>query len=164
MNHPLQHEIQAICQRVAAAPEFSGLEILKCIVRKEHGTFFISMTIDREGGVDSNLCEAVSRYIERRIEALPAPAPVFALEVASAGLTRPLLHPDHYRRFRGRLINVITTLRIKNRTEFTGAIAAADDNAVTVDDKYAGSTPIPFAAIKRANLVYDPREDLKRKS
>ncbi len=164
MNHSMQRDIESICERVAEAPEFHGLEVLKCLVRKERRTFFVSMTIDREGGVDSNLCEAVSRYIERRIDALPPPAPLFALEVASAGLARPLLRPEHYRRFRGRMINLITTLRIKNRTEFTGTIAAVDDNSVTVDDKYAGSTPIPYPVIKRANLVYDPREDLKKKT
>lgn len=160
----MQREIEAICQRVTSVPEFRDLEILKWAVHKEHRTFHVSLTIDREGGVDSNLCETVSRYIENRIEELPPPAPLFTLEVASAGLARPLLRPEHYRRFQGRAINVITTLRIRNRTEFTGEIAQADDDVVTINDKYAGVTPLPYAAIKRANLVYDPRTDLKRKT
>lgn len=163
MNTFTQQRIEELCGRLASVPQFYDLEILKCAVRKEHRTFHVSVIIDREGGVDSNLCEAVSRYIERRIEELPPPVPPFSLEVASAGLARPLLRPEHYRRFRGKLINVITTLRIKTRTEFTGLIAQADDDVVTIDDKYAGVTPIPYAAIKRANLVYDPREDLRRK-
>lgn len=163
MYHPQQREIEAICEQVAEAPEFRDLEVLKCTVRKERGTFYINVTIDREGAVDSNLCEAVSRYIERRLEKLPSPAPLFHLEVASAGLARPLLRPEHYQRVRGKKINLITTLRIKNRTEFTGPISEADGNAVTVDDTYAGPTAIPYALIKRANLIYDPREDLKRK-
>lgn len=164
INSSRLREIEEICQAVAASPNFHDIEILKLAVRKEHHVFHISMTVDRAGGVDANLCEAISRFIERRIEELPPPAPLFSLEVASAGVARPLLHPEHYQRFAGRLINVITTLRIKNRTEFTGTIVRADENAVTVEDKYAGVTPIPYAVIKRANLVYDPREDLKRKS
>ncbi|MDQ6767585.1 MAG: hypothetical protein M3Z41_07225 [Candidatus Eremiobacteraeota bacterium] len=159
-----QPEIEAICERMVQLPSFADIEVLKCSVRKEHRLHHISLTIDRPGGVDSNACEAVARYVENRIEELPPPAPLFQLEVASAGLARPLLRPEHFKRFRGREINVITTLRIKNRVEFTGAIADADDTAVTVDDKYAGPTPLPYAAIKRANLVYDPREDLKRKA
>jgi ribosome maturation factor RimP len=164
INSSRLRDIEAICEQAIAAPSFAGTEILKLAVRKEHLVFHICMTIDREGGVDANLCEAISRFIERRIEELPPPVPLFSLEVASAGVARPLLRPEHYRKFAGRTINVITTLRIKNRTEFTGSIARADENAVTVDDKYAGVTPIPYAAIKRANLVYDPREDLKRKN
>ncbi len=159
-----QPEVEAICGRMIGVPEFRDIEVLKCVVRKEHRVHHISITIDRESGVDSNLCEAVSRFVENRIEEMPEPVPLFQLEVASAGLARPLLRPEHFVRFRGREVNVITTLRIKNRVEFTGAIAQADDTAVTVDDKYAGSTPLPYAAIKRANLVYDPRVDLKRKT
>jgi ribosome maturation factor RimP len=159
-----QAEVEAICERMAMLPGFRDIEVLKCSVHKEHRVYHISITIDRESGVDSNLCEAVSRYVENRIEEMPPPLPLFQLEVASAGLARPLLRPEHFMRFRGREINVITTLRIKNRVEFTGPISAADDVAVTVEDKYAGLTPLPYAAIKRANLVYDPRVDLKRKT
>jgi ribosome maturation factor RimP len=157
------HEVGDICGQMTELPQFRGIEVLKAAVRKERGVHYVSLTIDREGGVDSDLCEAVSRYIERRIEELPPPAPLFQLEVASAGLDRPLLRPEHFRRFLGREINVITTLRIKNRVEFTGRIVHADDTAVTVEDRYAGATPLPYAAIKRANLVYDPREDLKKR-
>jgi ribosome maturation factor RimP len=164
INPTVQHQIESICQRITAVAEFRDLEVLKCIVHREHRVFHVSLTIDREGGVDSDMCEAVSRYIEARIDALPPPVPLFTLEVGSAGLERPLLRPEHYRRFIGKAINVITTLRIKNRTEFTGEIVEADDNAVTLNDKYAGMTPLPYAAIKRAHLVYDPRTDLSRKS
>ena len=159
-----QREVEAICERMIQLPEFRDVEVLKSNVLKQHRVYYVSIIIDRESGVDSNLCEAVSRYVENRIEELPPPVPLFQLEVASAGLARPLLRPEHFARFQGREINVITTLRIKNRVEFTGPIAHADGTAVTVNDKYAGPTPLPYAAIKRANLVYDPREDLKRKT
>lgn len=149
---------------ITTAPAFRDVEVLKLAIRKEHSAYHVSLMIDREGGVDSNLCESISRYIERRIDELPPPVPLYTMEVASAGVERPLLKPEHYLRFKGRMINVITSLRVKNRTEFTGSIADADDNAVTIDDKYAGITPLPYGAIKRAHLVYDPRSDLNRKS
>jgi ribosome maturation factor RimP len=164
INPSVQHQIEVICARLPTVAEFADIEVLKCAVHREHRVFHVSVTIDREGGADSDLCEAVSRHIENRIDALPPPVPLFTLEVASAGLERPLLKPEHYRRFLGRPIKVLTTLRIKNRTEFTGEIASADENAVTLNDKYAGVTPLPYAAIKRAHLVYDPRTDLSRKS
>jgi ribosome maturation factor RimP len=164
MMHGSPHQdIEQICSHLTEVPAFRDLEILKLAIHKEHRVYHVSLTLDREGGIDSDLCEAVSRHIERRIDELPPPVPLFTIEVASAGVERPLLTPAHYRRFKGRMINVITTLRVKNRTEFTGSIADADDNAVTVDDKYAGITPLPYAAIKRAHLVYDLRSDLKRK-
>lgn len=163
MNRLGPAEVEAICARMIELSQFRDIEVLKTSVRKERGVHYISLSIDREGGVDSDRCEAVSRYIERRIEEMPPPVPLFQLEVASAGLDRPLLRPEHFRRFKGREINVITSLRIKNRVEFTGRIQHADDTAVTLEDRYAGVTPLPYAAIKRANLVYDPREDLKKR-
>lgn len=158
----LQKDIEAVCSHIDDLPQFAGIEILKTNVHRERGTFFISLIIDREGGVDTNLCEAVARSLERRLESLPPPIPLFTLEVASAGLARPLLTPQHYRRFSGKEVNVITTLRIRNRVEFTGTIADVAENVVTVDDKYAGLTQIPYQVIKRANLVYHPEEDLKK--
>jgi len=164
INGSVQQRLEEIFAGIPSMPAFSDVEILKTAVHKERRVYHVGVTIDREGGVDSDLCEAVSRFIERRIEELPPPVPLFTIEVASAGVERPLLKPAHYRKFKGRMINVITTLRVKNRTEFTGSIADADDNAVTVHDKYAGVTALPYAAIKRAHLVYDPRSDLNRKA
>ncbi len=161
--HPYQREVETICSSLTTLPELDGIEVLKSTVRAERGTFMIAVVIDRESGVDTDVCAAVAQSIERRLEALPPPVPLFHLEVSSAGLARPLLKPDDYRRFSGREINVITTLRIRNRTEFTGTIAHADDNAVTLDDRYAGRTAIPYQVIKRANVVYRPEADLKKR-
>ena len=155
-------QIEAICAGLTQVPAFADIEILKSTIRRERGTFYISLLIDRPSVVGTDVCEAVARYIERRVEALPPPVPLFQLEVASAGLARPLLKPAHYERYRGREVNIITNLRIRNRTEFTGTIAEVDGVAVTIDDKYAGVTPIPFPVIKRAKLVYHPEEDLKK--
>lgn len=149
--------------QVENSAPFAGVEVLKTSVHRNRETFFITVMIDREGGVDTNLCESVARFIERRIEALPPPAPLFQLEVSSAGLARPLFRPEHYRRFLGKEVNIITTLRINNRVEFTGAIADSNETWVLVNDKHAGPTQIPYQAIKRANLTYSPAEDLKKR-
>lgn len=154
---------EAIVSSIHTAPEFSDLEILKWTIRRERGVVMIGVVIDRESGVDTNVCEAVSKHIARRADALPPPVPLYQVEVASAGLERPLLTPEHFRRFAGRAAKVVTTLRIRNRTEFSGPIEAADETAVTIADPHAGPTPIPYAAVKRASLVYDPRADLRKR-
>lgn len=158
----LNDDIVAICTGLNSVPAFADVELLKCIVHRERGTYQIRLLIDRAAGMGTEVCEAVARYVERRIEELPPPVPLYHLEVASAGVDRPLLTREHYERYRGREVNIITSLRIRNRTEFTGVIAAVEPNAVTVDDRYAGRTPIPFEAIKRAKLVYHPEDDLKK--
>jgi ribosome maturation factor RimP len=114
---PIHAALEAVVASVASSPQFRDVEVLKAYVRREQGAYVLALVIDREGGVDTDLCEAISRYLMRRVEALPPPEPDYRVEVSSAGLDRPLLTPAHYRRFSGKLAKVITTLRIANRTE-----------------------------------------------
>ena len=149
---------------IAGIPrEFVNVEVLKHAVRRERGTFVIALSLDREGGVDTGLCEHISRFIANRLDADPSIGN-YSLEVASAGLDRPLLTPVHFGRFLGRDARIITHLRIANRVEFVGTIQAWDDVKVTVADRYAGKVDIPYAAIKRANLVYEASDDLSKKA
>ena len=144
------------------AVEFPSIEVLKSNVRRERGAYVLAVIIDRKGGVDTQLCEYVTRFIAKRADALTPPAGPYTIEVASAGLDRPLLTPAHFARFIGSEARIITTLRIANRVEFTGRIESADDVKVDIADRYAGRVEIPYATIKRANLVYEPAADLKR--
>ncbi len=146
------------------AEHFKDVEVLKTGVRREGRGYALSVTVDREGGVDTALCERITRFIDQRIEAekLGETLGAYTIEVGSAGLDRPLLAPAHYRRFIGRDARIITSLRVHNRVEFTGRIEAADEDKVTLADRYAGRVDVPYAAVKRANLVYDIADDLKR--
>lgn len=153
--------LDAIAAAVPAT--FGGVEVLKTALHREGRTQVVSLIVDRDGGMDTDSCARISRFVINRIEALDPPVEDYRVEVSSAGLERPLLAPEHYRRFRGRPAKIVTSLRIGNRVEFNGPIAAVTDDAVTIDDPHAGATPVPFAAIKRAHLIYDPTSDLKKK-
>jgi ribosome maturation factor RimP len=147
-----------------AIADFAGVELVRRLVVREHGGFSVRVMLDREGGVSTQLCEAVSKAIARSIDALSTPAPDYDLEVASAGLDRPLYTPAQFRRFAGRKAKVVTSKPVGNRVEFSGPIVTADDTAVVIDDAHAGATPVPHAVIKRANLIYDASTDFKRKA
>ena len=140
-----------------------AIERLKAVVRRERGTYVLAATVDRERGVDTDLCEQLTRYIERRVDSLSPPIGSYTIEVSSAGLDRPLLTPAHFARFTGQPARIITHLKVANRVEFSGPIESADEAKVTLADRYAGRVEIPYEAIKRAHLVYEPAQDLKRK-
>ncbi|HYK52031.1 MAG TPA: hypothetical protein VEV38_00660 [Candidatus Eremiobacteraceae bacterium] len=157
----MRTQLEEVAASVPAA--FGGVEVLRALIRREGRTRVLSLIVDREGGMDTDACARISRFVINRIEALDPPIEDYRIEVSSAGLERPLLTPEHYRRFRGRPAKVITSLHIGNRVEFNGPIDTVTDEAVTIRDPHAGPTPIPFAAIKRAHLIYDPSSDLKKK-
>lgn len=155
--------LEAIVRSIADEPRFNGVEVLRATVQREHHAYSVNIVVDRENGVDTDLCEAISRYVIRKADAHQPPIGEYNVVVSSAGLDRPLQTPANFRRFRPRPVKVITTLRIANRTEFNGPIGEVTDDAVTILDPHAGPTAIPYGAMKRANLIYDLAEDLKRK-
>jgi ribosome maturation factor RimP len=105
----------------------------------------LRLYIDRPGGVDLALCEAVTGELRDLLER-------FSLEVSSPGIDRPLTKPEHFRRFLGRRVRVRTREPIEGRRNFTGTLAEADDDSVMVAAE-GSPVRIPLAGIKRSNLV-----------
>jgi ribosome maturation factor RimP len=106
----------------------------------------LRLYIDRPGGVDLALCEAVTGELRDLLER-------YSLEVSSPGIDRPLTKPEHFRRFLGRRVRVRTTDAIEGRRNFTGTLAEADDDTVVVAALEGPPVRIPIAGIKRSNLV-----------
>jgi len=107
----------------------------------------LRLYIDHPSGVDLSLCERVTAELRELLES-------WSLEVSSPGADRPLTKPEHFRRFLGRKVRVRTADAIAGRRNFTGTLADADEDAVSVlaDD---GAVRIPMAGIRRSNLVAD---------
>jgi ribosome maturation factor RimP len=106
----------------------------------------VRVVIDRPGGaVDTQLCERVSR-------ALSDLRGQYALEVSSPGIDRPLVRPEHFRRAIGSRVAVRTDEPIDNRRSFKGGLVAAGNDEIELDQD-GETVQIPYAAIKRANLV-----------
>jgi ribosome maturation factor RimP len=76
----------------------------------------------------------------------------WSLEVSSPGPERPLTKPEHFRRFLGRQVRVRTRKEIEGRRTFTGRLADADENQVSVEAA-GGAVTIPLAAVRRSNLL-----------
>ena len=115
---------------------------VEVLLAEEVGHGRLRVFIDHPAGVTLGLCERVTGHLaELRAE--------HALEVSSPGPERPLTRPEHFRRFLGR--------RARFRTDagkVTGELVAAGDADVTVSAP-AGMLSIPYAEIRRSNLVGD---------
>ena len=110
----------------------------------------LRLTIDREGGVDIALCETVTGHLRDLNEE-------WALEVSSPGPERPLTKPAHFRRFLGHRVRVRTWEEVAGNKSFTGRLAGADDETVSVDSG-DGPVSIPLSAVRRSNLLPDAKE------
>jgi ribosome maturation factor RimP len=139
MSH-LQHEIET-----TLAARVPGVEV---VLADQPAPGRVRVFIDRPGGVDLDLCERVSRELSPLRER-------YALEVSSPGLDRPLAKPAHYRSAVGRRIAVRTDTPIDGRRRFDGALEAADDDGILIDQD-GHTVRIAYSAIRRGNVVYDP--------
>jgi ribosome maturation factor RimP len=74
------------------------------------------------------------------------------LEISSPGLERPLVKPEHFRRFQGRLCRVQTGAPIGGQKRFKGWIGTATAEAVTLEEDGVLKS-IPLDAIQKARLA-----------
>lgn len=118
------------------------VELLAC---ERIGSERLRVTIDHPDGVTLDLCEQVTRELSDLLVD-------YGLEVSSPGPERPLVTPDHFRRFLGRQARVRTREPRDGHRSFTGELVGASDDEVTVAAG-TGVVTIPYAEIARSNLL-----------
>ncbi len=76
----------------------------------------------------------------------------WGLEISSPGMERPLVKPDHFSRFSGRLIRVQTTRPINGQKKFKGWIGSLTPTEFSIEEDGQIKT-IPFNLIDKAKLA-----------
>ena len=105
----------------------------------------LRLVIDRPDGVDLALCERVTNHLRDLLVD-------YGLEVSSPGPERPLVKPEHFKRFVGRRARVRTSVEHDGHRSFTGELVGASDDGVTVAAG-DGVVTIPYAEINKGNLL-----------
>ncbi|MBV8724258.1 MAG: ribosome maturation factor RimP [Candidatus Eremiobacteraeota bacterium] len=139
-------------------PSFGALEIVTREARTVRGALALRVTIDRPGGVDVALCERVASRLNAALGSLDGN---YMLEVESAGLDRPLVRAEDYDRFAGSAARIVTTLTVNGGKTHRGTLRGMRGEAVLLETE-RGELLLPVAAIKSANLEFDPRADFQR--
>lgn len=125
----------AVAALAATIVEQAGCTLWDVEYVKEAGEWFLRVYIDREGGVDINHCEAVSRPLSDLLDEADPIQSSYTFEVSSAGLDRVLRKPEHYEACMGQLVDVKLYRPMDGRKEYTGTLAGYADGSVSVDDK-----------------------------
>jgi len=131
----------------ALAVRFPEVELVDLEVRGGP-TGTLTLFVDRPGGVDLELCSAVSQALDDLRER-------FTLEVSSPGLDRRLRKPAHFAAELGRDVAVKLTAPRDGRSNFRGLLRASDATSVTLDLVDGGSVTLPLDGIAKAHVVYN---------
>ena len=146
---------------IAPVVEEMGIELYDMEFVKEGGTRVLRLFIDKEGGVDLNDCEGVSRAVEAVLdEHDPIPAS-YRLQVGSPGVERKLAKPGHFARHLGSKVTVRLFLPLKvsesaSRKNFTGVLRGYDGASISLEDSGGGMYSFPVAQVSSCRLrVFD---------
>ena len=118
-----------------------GCELWDVEYVREGSDYFLRLYLDKEGGVDINDCEAVSRAMDPILDEHDPIENSYHFEVCSAGLERTLKRPGDFERFLGSPITVRLYRPYNGLKEIPGILRGYDNGRVTVE---AGKETITF--------------------
>ena len=118
-----------------------GCELWDVEYVREGDQRFLRLYLDKEGGVDINDCEAVSRAVDPILDEKDPIQGSYHFEVCSAGLERALKRPSDFERFMGSNITVKLYRPRNGLKEIPCVLRGYEDGKVTVE---AGKETITF--------------------
>lgn len=145
-----REELEASIEAVLEV-RFHEVELVDLEVRGSPAAT-LTVFIDRPGGVDLDLCAAVSQALDDLRER-------FVLEVSSPGLNRRLRKPAHFAAALGSEVMVKLTTPLEDRRSFRGVLVAAGEDSITLEVEGGRRVSLPLSAMARANVVYDFTKD-----
>ena len=99
---------------------------------KEGASWFLRIFIDKDGGVDIDDCERMSRAIDQPLDDADIIKEQYFLEVSSPGLFRELVKPEHFERFKGESVTVRLIRPIDGVKEFSGILLGFDGTLIKI--------------------------------
>ena len=121
--------------------EANGCELWDVEYVREGSEYFLRLYLDKEGGVDINDCEAISRAVDPLLDEADPIAESYHFEVCSAGLERALKRPSDFERFMGSAITVKLYRPRNGLKEIPCVLTGYENGKVTVE---AGKETITF--------------------
>ena len=110
-----------------------GFETVDVEYVKEGQDWYLRCYIDKEGGININDCETVSRELEKVLDEQDFLTGAYILEVSSPGLTRPLKKDRDFERNIGKPVEVHTFKPVDGVKEFIGDLLTYSDDQVILD-------------------------------
>ncbi len=121
--------------------EAHGCELWDVEYVREGSEYFLRLYLDKEGGVDINDCEAISRAVDPILDEKDPIKESYHFEVCSAGLERALKRPSDFARFMGSAVTVKLYRPRNGLKEIPGILRGYEDGKVILE---AGKETITF--------------------
>ena len=127
-----------VAELIAPAAESLGLKVWDVFFGKEGQDKVLRITIDKEGGVFIDDCEAMSRAADPLLDQADIIDGAYSFEVSSPGLGRKLRTDAHFTEYLGRGVKVkLIKADEEGNREYSGILESFDRETFTVhtDDR-----------------------------
>jgi len=107
------------------------IEVLEVEYKKEHGDQMLRIYIDRDEGVDLNVCTLATRAIQDMID--EENISYDHLEVSSPGLNRLIKKDQDFIKFQGERIKLKTFEALEGQKNFAGILLGVDEKVLNIE-------------------------------
>lgn len=153
-----KNTVTTVEELVTPIAEGLGLRIWDVRYLKEGSQWFLRIFIDKDGGVDINDCEALSRAVDQPLDELDPIDGEYILEVSSPGIERELIKDKHFEEFIGADIMIRMIRPIEGiGKDFKGVLTAYENGEVTITD-HSGENQI---TINKKDAAYIKLDDFE---
>ena len=112
--------------------EEEKLTLFDIVFLKEGSNWYLRIFIDKEGGVDINDCEVVSRKIEVFLDKEDFIEQSYILEVSSPGIDRPIRNKEDFKQFSGEIIDVKLYKAKNKQKDFQGELVGLINDKIVM--------------------------------
>lgn len=131
-----------------------GFELVDVEFVKEGNDFYLRAFVDKEGGINIDDCETVSRRLSDLLDKEDFISEAYILEVSSPGLGRQLKKDKDFIRENGKEVEVKLFKPVEKTKELTGILKGFDAKTVTIETA-DGDVVLERDNIAKISLAFD---------
>ena len=143
--------------------EENGCFLYDAEFQKEGKNQILRIYVDKDGGINIDECETVSRLISKQLDEKDLIATAYQLEVSSPGAERKLTKDWHFQKVAGKQIELSLYAPIDGKKTLAGILASYQNDEITLLEN-GNAVVISKDKIASAKLYFDINEALKAKS
>ena len=155
--------LTSVIEIITPLCEENGCFLYDAEFQKEGKNQILRIFVDKDGGINIDECENVSRLISKKLDDEDLIATAYQLEVSSPGAERKLTKDWHFEKVMGKQIELSLYAPIDGKKTLTGVLKAYSADAITILENNTDIT-LSKDKIASAKLYFDINEVLKAKS
>lgn len=156
----VQELVYALVQPIV---EEKGLELVGVEFVKEGPNWYLRIYIDKDGGVDHEDCQSVSRVVSDLLDRADPIAQSYFLEVSSPGIERILQTERDFERFQARRVTVQTYTPVAGTKKLQGKLGPVEGQTLGLQLEDGRMLQIPRDKIAQVRLAWEEEEESNKK-